>query len=268
MTGKLGIFIGIPTVHDYKPFRESLSAFLDSIKMKYDIEVLEIKHHMRDDARNIIADEFLASGKDYLLFLDDDHSGHTIEMLEALINTRALFSSMKCYARYHPFQITTVSKDIKYHDNNNIYFKNTNKGFAPCRFVGFGMALIDRALFNHIEKPYFKCDYKGEREDNYFCEKLIAKGIDPVGCFDFVLSHQGIDDSNIIEKRQKGIKEFVKEVNQRLTVKRIRKAIKEEGLKVNEESKGKLELIDILMNNDIRVVDKEDNNREMLIINK
>ena len=263
-----GIFVGIPTVHDYKPFRESLSIFLDSIKTKYDIEVLEVKYHMRDDARNILVDEFLKSGKDYLLFLDDDHEGHKPEMLESLMNANALFCSMKCYARYYPFQITTVSHDIKFHDNHNLYIKNNNKGYATCKFMGFGMALIRKELFSLIDKPYFKCDMIGEKEDNYFCEKLIAKGIEPVGCFDYALSHQGINDDTILGKRQRGIIDFVKNVNQRLMIQRIKNAVKNKEVEINEYSKGRLELADLVLNNDIRIVDTEENTKEVLVLNK
>jgi hypothetical protein len=263
-----GIFVGIPTTQEYKPFRESLSVFLEGIKQKYDVEVLEIKHHMRDDAREIIVDEFLKSDKEILLFLDDDHSGHSPEMLDALINSNALFCSMKCYARYYPFQITTVAEDINYHDKNNLYLINTNKGYAKCKFVGFGMATIRRELFELIEKPYFKCDMLGEREDNYFCEKLIAAGVDPIGCFDYVLAHQGIDNTNILEKRQKGLKEFVRDVNQRLTVKRIQAAIKCGKIKLNDRSRGQLEIVDVVLNNHIAVLNNTNKEKEVVVLTK
>ena len=263
-----GIFVGIPTVQEYKPFRESLSVFLEGIKTKHDVEVLEIKHHMRDNARNLIVDEFLISNKDYLLFLDDDHSGHTPEMLEALMKSNAMFCSMKCYARYYPFQITTMSKDIKFQDRHNLYVKNINKGYSPCIFAGFGMGLIKRELFSKIEKPYFQCNRIGEREDNYFCDKLIAVGIDPIGCFDYALTHMGIDDSNILHKRQIGIKDFVKTSNQKFVLANIQRAIKNKAVKVNEKSLGKLQVVDIMLNSDILIMDKKDNTKEVVMVNK
>jgi len=246
-----GIFVGLPCTREYQPFRESLSIFLNKIKNDYNIEVFEIKYHMRDDARNIIVDEFLKSDKDYLLFLDDDHSGHTPEMLESLIKANTMVCSMKCYSRYYPYQITTITEDIKYHDNHSLYVLNKNKGYGECRFLGFGMALISRELFSRIEKPYFKCDKLGEREDNYFCEKLTLAGITPIGCFDYVLTHDGINDSNVLHRRQTGIRKFIKETNQRIKLRQIKEAIKNKEVYVNNQSEGKLNVIDVCLNSEI-----------------
>jgi len=263
-----GIFVGIPCTREYLPFRESLSVFLDGIKDKYDVEVLEMKYKNRDEARVAIVDEFLKGDKEFLLFLDDDHSGHTPEMLESLMNGNALFCSLKCYARYYPYQITTVTKDIKFQDNHNLYVKNTNKGYSPCIFAGFGMALIRRELFSKIDKPYFECDRIGEREDNYFCEKLIAAGIDPIGCFDYALPHDGIDDNTILHKRQVGIKKFVKDTNQKMALRRIQKAIEEDKVHVNDFCKGTLQVMDLMLNTDMKIMNSKDGVQEIVLVNK
>lgn len=246
-----GIFVGIPRVHSYEPFQESLSAFLSSIRDKYDVELYEVRNKQRDDAREDIVAKFLESNKEYLLFLDDDHSGHKPEMLESLMKPNALVCSLKCYARYYPFQITICSKDIKYQDRNNLYVLNTEKGYSDCHFVGFGMALIKRELFEKIDKPYFKCNQIGEKEDNYFCENLTKNGIQPVGCFDFALPHCGIDDNTVLGFRQKGIKDFIKRQHQRYMIQRIQNGVNDGSVVLNEEANGKMQVADILLNTEI-----------------
>jgi len=257
MTEKTGIFVGIPKTREYKPFQDSLSDFLDEISKDYYVEVVEEQNRMRDDARNILIDDFLASDKDYLLFLDDDHSGHKPEMLETLINSNALFSSLKCYSRYFPFQITTVSHDLRYFDNHSLCVRNTMKGYSSCKFAGFGMALIKRELFDKIEKPYFECDKLGEREDNYFCDKLAEKDIFPIGCFDYTLDHNGINEDNILEVRQKGIKDFAFKQHQKDTLKRIQKYNIDNNVTLSHIQEGKLQVMDILLNNEINIINNE-----------
>src|SRR3990167_9370199 len=73
-------------------------------------------------------------------------------------------------------------------------YKTNKSGYDFCDLVGFGMTILKRELFSKIDKPYFVCE-NNQREDNYFCDKLHSVGIKPMGCFDFTLTHDGIDES-------------------------------------------------------------------------
>ena len=192
------IFIGVPRSDINLAFGSSLFQFRTEIEKSHRVESCFVYGKKRDEAREILVDKFLRSECDYLLFLDDDHTGHRAEMLEGLLAADTYVCALKCYARYFPFQCTLMTVDRV----NNIYFADdTRRGYMVCNLVGFGMTLIKRETFDLIERPYFKCDERGEREDNYFCHKLEKAGIMPVGYFDYVLPHCGIDDSNIDQKR-------------------------------------------------------------------
>lgn len=219
------IFIAIPKTREDKNFIESFYNFINEIKDKYKVEVCEIKGLKRDEARNYLVDRFLESGFDYLLFLDDDHSGHKLEMLEDLMAADAYFATIKCFSRHYPYQCTLFLEDNK---DLNLNFNSIGlKGTYPCKFAGFGMGLIKKELFSIIKKPYFVCNPIGEQEDNYFCKKLIANGIKPIGCFNYTLPHNGIDETNVIYHLNKNASTFIAAQNRKVLAIRMKKFLEE-----------------------------------------
>jgi hypothetical protein len=117
---------------------------------------------------------------------------------------------------------------IKDKDNSCYFQVEGTKGTYPCHFVGFGMTLIKREIFETLPRPFFKGNEKDEKEDNYFCDKLLSLGIYPYGCFDHTLPHCGITEDNVLEKRKFGAKEFVSKSNSRKSMEsyvRCRRAI-------------------------------------------
>lgn len=209
------IFIGIPTSRIYKLFWESLSIFLPKLGEKYKYEVYTVSDKLLADARNEIAKKFLESDKDYLLFLDDDHSGHTLEMFEAILEpilkNSSNMSGIRCFARGFPYpsNIQVYSKfDEKaagLKEGQAKYIPvDLDKGYIYCDLIGFGMTLITRKAFELVGEPYF-VGQDNMREDNYFCDKLVEKGIQPVGCFNYTLEHNGIGIHNALPLRNAGI---------------------------------------------------------------
>ena len=205
------ILIGIPSIRNYQPFWESMSKLLPEMNSKYRIEVLEVKGKAIADARTKIADFFLERDYDYLLFLDDDHSGHTIEMVEALLLPDEYVCAIKCYSRFFPFLPNLM--DYSGIDDPRMKYqrKNVEKGYAFCNIVGFGMTLIKKEAFSKITPPYFVAQ-DNAKEDNYFCDALQKVGIKPMGCFDYVLAHQGIDDSNMQEYLDNGVNSLIEDL--------------------------------------------------------
>lgn len=215
------IFIGIPTSRVYKPFWESLSEFLPKLREKYKYEIFTISNKLIADARNEITENFLKSDKDYLLFLDDDHSGHTMEMFEAILNpilkNDSVMSGIRCFARNFPYpsNIQIYSKvDRKAfglkEDQGKYIPIDMEKGYFYCDLIGFGMTLVTRKAFEIAGEPYF-IGKDNMREDNYFCDKLVEKGIQPVGCFDYTLEHGGIGIHNALILRDEGISKLKKQ---------------------------------------------------------
>lgn len=207
------LFIGIPSSRYYQPFWESLSLFLIKIKEKYNIEIMIVKDLPLDEARNRIVDLFLISDCDYLLFLDDDHEGHSIEMLDSLINVDTYVCAIKCHSRFFPFLPNLLYYSGIQDDRMKYEFRNHENGIHQHDLVGFGMTLIRRDTFSVIDKPYFVSDEGTQiHEDNYFCDKLIKAGISPMGCWDHTLSHQGIDATNVTELKDKNMKAIIEDL--------------------------------------------------------
>lgn len=216
LSGNIKIFIGIPSIRDYEPFWSSLSLFLNNLIGKYDYQVFKVSNKTLSEARNEIVSRFLESDKDYLLFLDDDHSGHTVKMLdsllEPLVNNGRFVSAIKCYAKEFPYWSNLLQYNDSYFESRRCYDPiYDTEGYIECDLVGFGMTLISREVFKRISEPYFSST-NNQKEDNYFCDKLVMAGSRPIGCFDYVLEHNGIGEHNALDLRNKGMNEL-KRVN-------------------------------------------------------
>ncbi len=208
------ILVGIPSIRSYGPFIESMNSFLPAISKFHEVEVYEVRNRTIAEARNMIADYFLSKDFEYLLFLDDDHSGHTVEMLEVLFNTNAMVSGIKCYRKDFPYLPNLLDYSGNSEELVKYRVKDETTGILECDLVGFGMTLIKREVFNLMSKPYF-IGKENQKEDNYFCDKLRERGVKLMGCFDYCLPHQGIGEKEAKElydqEIQKVMERIVKE---------------------------------------------------------
>lgn len=211
------ILIGVPNSRHYQPFMDSLPLFVNEVSKEHLISLCFIKGRKVDEARNDIADFFLKTDFEYLLFLDDDHEGHSKEMLDALLKCDTYVSSILSHSKYFPYSGNLLfysgykELEIKYADHNY-----TN-GVRECDLVGFGMTLIKRETFSKIDKPYFVAT-NNSCEDNYFCDRLIEKGIRPVGVWDYSLPHNGITRESAKENYNKSMMEFCVMNNGKATI--------------------------------------------------
>lgn len=199
------LFIGIPSVRHDVDFLKSMEKFLPAIGKVHEVYALEVRDRKTDEARSIIADKFIESECSHLLFLDDDHSNHTPEMLEALIKADAYVCALKCYCKGFPYMPNLMQYNSERRPDMEYEPIMNKSGYVRCDLVGFGMTLIKKETFFKISKPYFACDQNGQKEDNYFCKNLLLNGIEPIGCCDYVLTHCGVDDSNVEELEKQGI---------------------------------------------------------------
>ena len=196
------IYIGVCKTRNDEKFNESYRNFTDSICRKYSICTMKILDTFLPDAQNQIARSFLQSGYDYLLLLDDDHWGHTEEMLETLINANTYVATMKTYCRHYPY-VTAAWNKV---GNGFLLPLEGKEGYQECDLTGFPMTLIRKNTFDLLEEPYFRpLEAEGRKwnSDVDFFERLAIKGVRPVACFQHTLNHDKITQENVLQYRFK-----------------------------------------------------------------
>lgn len=196
------IYIGVCKTRDDSRFKESFRNFTDSIVGRYSVCQMIVSDRFLPDAQNLITKDFLQSGYDYLLLLDDDQWGHTPEMLDTLIEANTYIATMKTYSRHYPYACA-LAKRL---ENNFILPMENVCGYEECDLTGFPMTLIRRDLFDKLEEPYFRPYEEGGRNWNSdidFFDRLSKVGIKPMGCFQHCLNHDKITQENVKEYRHK-----------------------------------------------------------------
>jgi hypothetical protein len=194
------IIVCVPSTREYKPFLESFDNFINKIREKHLVLTFFVKDRKLVDIQNEAAQKLLSGNWDYLLFMDDDHWGHTPEMLECLIKANSCMATIKSYIRHYPYMCALLKKL----DNGLYVGIEDGHGYMECDVTGFPMTLIRKDLFNNLQKPYFREFTDGIREwatDGEFCERLSYTGIKPVGCFQHCLAHGDITEENVLQKR-------------------------------------------------------------------
>lgn len=196
------IYIGVCKTRDDERFKESFRNFTDSISSKYSVCQMIVKGKFLPDAQNDIARSFLASDYDYLLLLDDDHWGHTAEMLETLINANTYVATMKTYCRKYPYMVAAWDRV----GHNALVPIEVASGYRKCDLTGFPMTLISRETFEFLEQPYFRpleAEGRTWNSDVDFFERLEKRWIKPIVCFQHTLNHDKITADNVKEYRLK-----------------------------------------------------------------
>lgn len=198
----ISIYIGVCKTRDDDRFKESFRNFIDSIVNKYSICQMIIRDTFLPDAQNQIAKDFLQTGCDYLLLLDDDQWGHTKEMLETLIEANTYVATIKTYSRHYPYACALINRL----ENGFLLPLENGKDYQECDLTGFPMTLIRKDTFEKLEEPYFRPLIDGGRDWNSdvdFFDRLNKVGVKPVGCFQHCLNHDKITKDNVIEYRHK-----------------------------------------------------------------
>lgn len=194
------VYIGVCKTRDDFKFKESFKNFTDSICGSYSVCQTVIRDTFLPDAQNKIVRQFIDSGYDYLLLLDDDHWGHTKEMLECLINANTYVATMKTYTRHYPYVCAAWNKV----GHNALVSVENGIGYREVDLTGFPMTLISRETFSLLEKPYFRpleAEGRTWNSDVDFFERLAVKGVKPTACFQHCLNHDKITQENVWEHR-------------------------------------------------------------------
>jgi hypothetical protein len=158
-----------------------------------------VKDTYLPDAQNAIAKDFIQTGYDYLLLLDDDQWGHRPEMLETLINANTAVATIKTYSRHYPYMCALLKKE-----GNVVIPIENGEGYVECDLTGFPMTLIRRDVFDKLDEPYFRpleAEGRTWNSDVDFFERLSKVGIKPIGCFQHTLNHDKITQENVWQYR-------------------------------------------------------------------
>ena len=191
------LFIGVACHKPTAEFVSSLGEFLPKVREKYNITYQEVWGEELVVAQNRIARSFISSHTDWLLMLEDDHSGHTMEMLEDLLNSGHRFCMIRYHSRWYPFIVAGLD-----YNKRNLF--GSKEDYKPVDLIGFGMTVIHRSVFDLLDVPYFR-----ENEDNKtgsyatdrdFCNRCLEVGVQPHICNKHCITHRGINSDNCIEK--------------------------------------------------------------------
>lgn len=194
------IYIGVCKTREDERFKKSFRELKEAICHKYSICQMVIKDTYLPDAQNEIAKDFLQSGHQYLLLLDDDHWGHTAEMVETLINANTYVATMKTYCRHYPYVVAAWNKV----GNGFLLPLENGQGYQECDLTGFPMTMISRGTFDLLEEPYFRplvAEGRSWNSDVDFFERLALKGVKPIACFQHTLNHDKITENNVLNYR-------------------------------------------------------------------
>lgn len=195
----ISVYVGVCTTRSHDKFQSSFNRFTDELAEKHSVCITKIKDTFLPEAQNKLAKMFLSSGYDYLLLLDDDHWGHTLDMFNCLLGANSLMATIKSYSRHYPYSCALMKKV------NGTYAGIENgRGYQPCDLTGFPMTLLRRQVFSLLGEPFFrptKGDSRAWATDRDFCERLVEKGIHPVGCFQHCLPHDDITEDNVFKRR-------------------------------------------------------------------
>lgn len=203
------ILVGVALHNPDHRFQESLLSFLKNAKEKYDIECIIIYGKTLVNAQNDIANYFMNDDYGYLLMCEDDHWGHSVDMLDSLFNPDVEVSAINYYSRHFPYYSCLMHELKNRPMAERFAGLHYTSGYYECDLAGFAMMLIKRSVFDKLDKPYFR-ENKESGPGSYatdidFSDRLKEKGISILGCFDHTLAHRDVSLDNIADLRRQGV---------------------------------------------------------------
>jgi hypothetical protein len=212
----MSILVGITSLKPRPEFLRDIQKLFDNCKDKYELEVLWVRGKKLVDAQNEIADYLLSSTHEALLMLEEDHWGHTVEMLDELVEMDSDVAAISYYSRHPHYPMTTLLNSGKSypHCYNPIPAKD---GVHEVDLCGFGMTLIKRQVIEMLDGPKFQVNksrrLNGAPEyatDSNFCDRVKEKGLNIKASLNHDLVHDGISRSNYLEHIDKWFRDFKK----------------------------------------------------------
>ena len=205
MEQKTKVLVGSACHKPHKEFTESLSKFLINCSLTYNIVCYQVFGKELVDAQNEIADVFIKSNYDYLLMVEDDNWGFTLEMLNALVKSDKPIIGIKYYSRHAPHVVLPMRPHPTQMHKGMMELLGPT-GIVTVYLVPFGMTLIKREVFSYLDKPYFALnEVTKDSPDQYatdhnFCHRLMMAGVALFGLYDYCLMHRGMGEEHRQER--------------------------------------------------------------------
>ena len=159
------------------------------------IDVIMVTSTIVDEARNKLIEQALDRKCDLIWMIDSD-SMIQKGTFEKLLKHDADFVSGLYFSKGYPFHpIVRVEKD-----GMSTYLHDIEFGKVyEVQGVGLGCALVKTSIFDGLEKPYFKFEYKRLEngmldkvsEDIYLCNSLRKKGVKILLDTNIIIGHEG-----------------------------------------------------------------------------
>lgn len=171
------IMIGIPLNRpvEYRVFESFLK--MANLRGEHEYAFCMTQNSLVYDARESIAENFLKSECEALMFIDSDMTFHP-QSVEYLARHNLPFVTAKAFKRVYPYQPCFYSR-IEIKEDGTPELESPveyGEGLLPIDGAGMACALIKREAFEAIEKPYFFPNGK-LGEDLSFCLKLKNAGV-------------------------------------------------------------------------------------------
>lgn len=168
--------IGVGIVSSGLVMHDWVLCLLGMLKeMPYDYQIFEHKSCLVPKNRRIIAEEFCQSDCTHLLFIDTDMLFPN-QAVQALVEADKEVVAVNCTNRKSPVRFTAQRAGVM------VPTKKDSVGLEEVDRVGTGVILIERQVFNFIQKPWFGLGWNPKSgqelgEDYMFCQQCNKASI-------------------------------------------------------------------------------------------
>ena len=141
-------------------------------------------------SRYMGVNQALSLGADKILFVDSDQT-FSADALEKMLQTKKKIVGAASLTRVEPIQYTCKDKDGKRIDFSQ------RKGLHEVHTNGFPFTLIDKEVFDKVDKPWFSVSYDEGQftgEDESFCHAARKAGYKIWVNADVKVGHLGVKE--------------------------------------------------------------------------
>jgi len=209
------ILIGICTNRDIKA--KTLESLLNLVHYTtHELEfVIATRGYTVAENRNYCVVQAQRCNADYILFVDDDMT-FPQETLDVLLSHGKDIVGVNSYSRILPLSPTTGLMNekggYKHPDKYPTFEMKIPEMPFKAYFVGTGVCLIKRSVFENIKKPWFEFEMSEDGcmthgEDGLFCDKAREAGYE-IWCDPFLeIGHIGtIEYGEVLEDKLKTVR--------------------------------------------------------------
>ena len=211
-------FVAVPNMGN---IRVELVTYLVEMAIKYGdkINIFFRSQNPVHINRNMIVEEFINSGAEYLLFLDDDMYPRN-DLLEMVKYKKPIIQALTTFMpqeRPVPLILKAAKneKEFKLRVITQDELKEAKNGIIKVDGIGTGCVLIHKNVFKKIKKPYFVFEHDKDgktklSEDFYFSVKCKKSKIDMFVALEYSCGHMKVID---LHRMNEIILDVLKEYN-------------------------------------------------------